>query len=96
MEKKTGEENLECIFKMRTKLYRLRDEQWKERGIGNLKIMRDRAQRKIRVLMRQEKTLKPVANHLSKSIKKRSIVLLQIGRINHSLAMDTVAIVLYF
>jgi len=48
-------------------LYRWRDEQWKERGVGNCKLMRDRANRKIRFLMRQEKTLKPVGNFIGKS-----------------------------
>jgi Ran-binding protein 1 len=62
----TGEENEECIFKMRCKLFRMRDQQWKERGIGNCKLMRDKETKKIRFIMRQEKTLKPVANFLSK------------------------------
>jgi len=54
---------------MRTKLYRFNDNQWKERGVGNLKLLRDRKERKIRVLMRQEKTHKPVANFLCKSLQ---------------------------
>ena len=57
---------MECIFKLRVKLYRFNDEQWKERGIGNCKLMRDRAERRVRFLMRQEKTLKPVGNFISK------------------------------
>ena len=47
---------------MRAKLYRLRDEQWKERGTGNAKLLRNKTTKKIRFVMRQEKTLKPVAN----------------------------------
>lgn len=40
---KTGEEGLECILKIRIKLYRKREgmdgkQEWKERGIGNLKF----------------------------------------------------------
>ena len=66
VEVKTNAENLECIFKMRIKLYRFRDDQWKERGVGNAKLMRDRKQQRIRMLMRQEKTLKPVANFIGK------------------------------
>ena len=66
MKKVTGEENEECIFKMRAKLYRFRDEQWKERGTGNFKLMRHKETKKIRALMRQEKTLKPVCNFLGK------------------------------
>jgi len=51
---------------MRMKLYRYREEQWKERGTGNLKLMRHKETKKIRCIMRQEKTLKPVANFLGK------------------------------
>ena len=53
-------------MKIRTKLFRWRDEQWKERGIGNAKLMRDREEKHIRFIMRQEKTLKPVANFIGK------------------------------
>ena len=63
---KTGEEDLECIMKIRVKLYRWRDEQWKERGVGNCKLMRNRKERRISLMMRQEKTLKPVANFVRK------------------------------
>lgn len=66
MKKNTGEESEECIFKMRCKLYRHRDEQWKERGTGNCKLMRHKESKKIRFVMRQEKTLKPVANFIRK------------------------------
>ena len=52
---------------MRVKLYRWRNDQWKERGIGNCKLMRDRKERKISFKMRQEKTWKPVGNFLCKS-----------------------------
>ena len=54
-------------MKHRVKLFRWRDEQWKERGIGNAKIMRDREEKRCRFVMRQEKTLKPVANFIGKS-----------------------------
>ena len=53
-------------MKVRAKLFRWRDEQWKERGIGNAKLMRDRAEKRVRFVMRQEKTLKPVANFIGK------------------------------
>ena len=49
---------------MRCKLYRLRDDQWKERGTGNCKLLRNKQSNKIRFVMRQEKTLKPVANFI--------------------------------
>ena len=66
VKKVTGEEAEECIFKMRCKLYRMRDEQWKERGTGNCKLLRHKESKKIRFVMRQEKTLKPVANFIGK------------------------------
>lgn len=62
--KVTGEEKEECIFRVRCKLYRIRDEQWKERGTGNGKLLRNNESKKIRFVMRQEKTLKPVANFI--------------------------------
>ena len=57
MKTATGEEGLECIMKFRVKLYRFRDEQWKERGIGNAKLLRDKENKRIRFVMRQEKNL---------------------------------------
>ena len=66
MKTSTGEEGLECIMKLRVKLYRFRDNEWKERGIGNAKLLRDRENKRIRFLMRQEKTKKPVANFMRK------------------------------
>ncbi len=49
---KNGEEDEECIFKMRAKLYRFRDDEWKERGTGFLKLNRHKETKKIRVIMR--------------------------------------------
>jgi Ran-binding protein 1 len=66
VKKVTGEEAEECIFKMRCKLYRRREDQLKERGTGNCKLMRHKESKKIRFVMRQEKTLKPVANFICK------------------------------
>ena len=54
----------QCIFKERAKLYRYRDDQWKERGVGNARILRDNSNKKIYFLMRQEKTMKPIANFI--------------------------------
>ena len=58
----TGTEGEVCIYKQKVKLFRFRDNQWKERGIGNAKLLRNNETKKIRFVMRQEKTLKPVAN----------------------------------
>jgi Ran-binding protein 1 len=59
-------------MKIRVKLFRWRDEQWKERGIGNAKLMRDREEKRTRFVMRQEKTLKPVANFISKCHRQQT------------------------
>lgn len=64
VEKVTGTEGEVCLYKQRVKLFRFRDEQWKERGIGNAKLLRNDKEKKIRFVMRQEKTLKPVGNFL--------------------------------
>ena len=57
-----GTEGEVPLYKERVKLFRFRDNQWKERGIGHLRLMRNNETKKIRVVMRQEKTKKPVAN----------------------------------
>lgn len=67
VETKTGEESEEVLYKHRCKLFRFRDEQWKERGTGDVKLLKHREMGKVRVLMRQEKTLKITANHVGTS-----------------------------
>ena len=47
----------------KAKLYRF-DGQWKERGVGQVKLLEHRESKKVRLLMRQLKTLKICANHL--------------------------------
>ena len=61
----TGEEDDEVLAKFRTKLYRFTDKQWKERGIGELKISQNKNTKQVRVIMRREKIHKIIANHLS-------------------------------
>lgn len=53
---KTGEEDLEVIFSNRGKLYRydVAIKEWKERGIGDFKILYDRVNNKYRLLQRRE------------------------------------------
>eukprot|EP00828_Plagiopyla_frontata_P005364 TRINITY_DN1213_c0_g1_i1.p1 TRINITY_DN1213_c0_g1~~TRINITY_DN1213_c0_g1_i1.p1 ORF type:complete len:189 (-),score=41.24 TRINITY_DN1213_c0_g1_i1:259-825(-) len=63
----TGEEDDEVLKKFRSKLYRWREKQWKERGIGELKFLKNKKTNKVRILMRQEQTHKIVANHLIQS-----------------------------
>ena len=62
---KTGEEDEEVIFSYRAKLYRFvaEDKQWKERGVGDIKLLKNRQTRKMRVLMRGDQVLKLCANH---------------------------------
>ena len=62
---KTGEEDEEVMFSHRAKLYRFvkEDKQWKERGVGDIKLLRNTQSGKIRVLMRRDQVLKICANH---------------------------------
>ena len=57
-----GTEDEEPIFRNRVKLFRFRDNQWKERGVGNARLMRNKTNKMVRLVMRQEKTLKQIAN----------------------------------
>ncbi|CAG0886198.1 unnamed protein product [Darwinula stevensoni] len=59
----TGEEKEEVIFEERARLYRFVDKEWKERGTGQLKLLENKATNKVRLVMRQEQTLKVRANH---------------------------------
>lgn len=62
----TGEEDEETFWSHRAKLYRYAKDsgEWKERGTGEAKLLKHKTTKKIRFLLRQEKTLKVVANHL--------------------------------
>ena len=62
---KTGEEDELVMFSHRAKLYRFiaADKQWKERGVGDIKLLRNRQSGKMRVLMRRDQVLKICANH---------------------------------
>lgn len=39
VEVKTGEEDEEVLFSERGKLYRFANKEWKERGVGNIKVL---------------------------------------------------------
>ncbi|KAL6948982.1 Ran GTPase-binding protein yrb1 [Hanseniaspora vineae] len=62
---KTNEEQEEVLLKLRAKLFRLDAEakEWKERGTGDVKILQHKETKKVRLLMRRDKTLKVCANH---------------------------------
>ena len=59
----TGEENEEILFEAKAKNYRFETE-WKEKGTGVLKLLQHKETRKVRLLMRRDKTLKICANFL--------------------------------
>ena len=70
---KTHEEDEEVVYKARAKLFRFTEtllnkgsgkKEWIERGVGEIKFLKHRENGKIRVLMRQEKTMKVIANHI--------------------------------
>ncbi|KAJ2456733.1 Ran GTPase binding protein Sbp1 [Coemansia sp. RSA 2424] len=62
---KTHEEDETEEFKMRAKLFRFDQEakEWKERGTGDVKLLKHKDSGKVRLLMRRDKTLKVCANH---------------------------------
>lgn len=63
IEVKTGEEDEELLYVHRAKLYRFVEGEWKERGLGNVKILRHKETKKLRVVMRREQILKICLNH---------------------------------
>ena len=66
VEVKSGEEEEEALLAYKAKLYRYdtAGSEWKERGIGQCRILKHKESGRIRLLMRQDKTLKLCANHL--------------------------------
>lgn len=60
----TGEEDETVIFSSRAKLFRFVDKQWKERGLGEMKLLKHNTTGKVRVLMRREQVHKVCANHI--------------------------------
>lgn len=70
---KTHEEDEIVQVKMRAKLFRYTEtmlnkgsgkKEWIERGVGEIKLLKHAETERIRVLMRQEKTMKVIANHI--------------------------------
>jgi len=62
---KTNEEMEEQTFKMRAKLFKFIREsnEWKERGTGDVRLLKHKENGKTRLVMRRDKTLKVCANH---------------------------------
>jgi Ran-binding protein 1 len=65
VETKTNEESEEQVFKMRAKLFKFVKEssEWKERGTGDVRLLKHKENGKTRLVMRRDKTLKVCANH---------------------------------
>ena len=72
VEVKSGEEEEEVVFGVRAKLFVYGEtmldagsgkKTWRERGIGEVRILKHREHERLRLLMRQEKTMKVIANH---------------------------------
>ncbi|GAD96677.1 Ran-specific GTPase-activating protein 1, putative [Paecilomyces variotii No. 5] len=65
VETKTNEELEEQTFKMRAKLFKFDSEskEWKERGTGDVRLLKHKENGKTRLVMRRDKTLKVCANH---------------------------------
>lgn len=64
----THEENEDVMLKMRAKLYRFdttneEAPEWKERGTGEMKLLRHKQKNSVRIVMRRDKTLRVCANH---------------------------------
>ncbi|KAF4574719.1 single stranded nucleic acid binding protein [Pleurotus pulmonarius] len=66
VETKTMEEDEEVLFKMRAKLFRFDSgaSEWKERGTGDVRLLSHKETKKVRLVMRRDKTLKVCANHI--------------------------------
>ena len=62
----SGEEAEEALCDVKSKLYRFDHSsgEWKERGVGQVRLLRHRENDRVRLLFRQEKTLKVRANHV--------------------------------
>nr|XP_023030195.1 E3 SUMO-protein ligase RanBP2 [Leptinotarsa decemlineata] len=64
VEVKTGEEEEEVLYCHRAKLFRFVSGEWKERGLGDIKILKRKDSGKLRVVMRREQVLKICLNHI--------------------------------
>lgn len=59
----TGEENEKVLFCEHAKLYRFVEKEWRERGVGSVKILHNEPTGKVRLLMRRDQVHKICANH---------------------------------
>lgn len=86
VEIKTNEELEEQTFKMRAKLFRFDREskEWKERGTGDIKLLKHKENHKTRLLMRRDKTLKVCANHYG-----TALLTITLGYTEHMLIINS-------
>ena len=73
-EQVTGEENESIIFEKKSKLFTFKDGEYKERGVGMLKILQHNATKKCRVLMRRDHIFKVCLNSYLKDMTNVEIV----------------------
>lgn len=59
----TGEENEEILFNERAKLFHYINDEWKERGVGNMKILKRNDSDSFRLLMRRDRIFNVICNH---------------------------------
>merc|ERR1719445_956119 len=59
----TGEEEETVLYSHRAKVFGYTGGEWKERGIGDIKILKHEGTGKVRLLMRREQVLKICLNH---------------------------------
>lgn len=78
VETKTNEESEEQMFKMRAKLFKFSKEssEWKERGTGDVRLLKHKENGKTRLVMRRDKTLKVCANHYSMCRRLMGVVMI--------------------
>ena len=75
VETKTNEEAEEQTFKMRAKLFKFDREgrEWKERGTGDVRLLKHRENLKTRLVMRRDRTHKVCANHYGEYISATGV-----------------------
>jgi Ran-binding protein 1 len=62
-EVKSGEEEEEPLYTDRARLYVRTEGEWKERGVGEVKLLKHKETGYVRIILRQDKTLKLRLNH---------------------------------
>ncbi|CAE7784815.1 RANBP2 [Symbiodinium sp. KB8] len=60
----SGDENFKELLKERSKVYRFVDGAWKERGVGDIRLLKEIAGNRVFCVLRQEKTYKVRVNFM--------------------------------